>query len=56
MSKKIIKKDYEKKIKLIQKLNESYFDKNKSLVPDKDYDLLNDKLIHYKYFNLKYFT
>ena len=43
MSKKIIKKDYEKKIKLIQKLNESYFDKNKSLVPDKDYDLLKKK-------------
>ena len=38
-----IKKDYLKKIKLIQEYNKYYFDKNKPIVPDQEYDFLKKK-------------
>ena len=40
MNKKDIQEKYNKKIKLIKKYNKFYFDKNESLVTDKDYDQL----------------
>ena len=40
MNKKDIQKKYNKKIKLIKKYNKYYFDKNESIVSDKDYDQL----------------
>ena len=44
MSEKI-KKEYYEKIKLFLKYNESYFDKNKPIVPDSDYDELKKQII-----------
>ena len=43
-----IKKDYFKKIKLIQEYNKYYFDKNKPIVPDQEYDFLKKKIINFK--------
>ena len=40
MNKKDIQKKYNKKIKLIKKYNKYYFNKNESIVTDKDYDQL----------------
>ena len=40
MNKKDIQEKYNKKIKLIRKYNKFYFDKNESIVTDKDYDQL----------------
>ena len=40
MNKKDIQKKYNKKIKLINKYNKYYFNKNESIVTDKDYDQL----------------
>ena len=50
-----IKKDYFKKIKLIQEYNKYYFDKNKPIVPDQEYDFLKKKIINLekKYLFLK---
>jgi DNA ligase (NAD+) len=41
-----VKKDYLKKISLLQKYNEFYYDKNKPLVSDQDYDLIKKKILH----------
>ena len=41
-----IKKDYLRRIKKLTKFNESYYNKNKSLVPDADYDLLKEEIIN----------
>ena len=38
MDKKEIQKLYQKKIKLLNTYNQYYYDKNKPLVDDKDYD------------------
>ena len=38
MDKKKIKKLYKSKVNLLKKYNENYFDKNKSLISDKEYD------------------
>ena len=38
-----IKNDYLKKIKKINELNESYYDKNRPLIPDNEYDLLKKR-------------
>ena len=38
MDKEKTKKLYNKKVNLLKKYSESYFDKNKSLVTDKEYD------------------
>ena len=40
-----IKKDYKKKIKAILKFNESYYDKNDSIVSDKEYDQLKKEIL-----------
>ncbi len=39
-----IKNDYLKKIKKINELNESYYDKNRPLIPDNEYDLLKKEI------------
>ena len=41
-----IKKDYLRRIKKLIKFNESYYNKNKSLVSDADYDLLKEEIIN----------
>ena len=45
MNKKDIQEKYNKKIKLIRKYNKFYFDKNKSIITDKDYDQLKKDII-----------
>ena len=40
-----IKKEYDEKIKLFLRYNESYFDKNKSLVSDSEYDELKKQIL-----------
>jgi len=45
MDKKEIQKLYQKKIKLINKYNQYYYDKNKPLVEDKDYDELKINIL-----------
>ena len=45
MNKKEIIIEYNKKIKLINKLNKFYFDKNKSIATDKEYDDLKREII-----------
>jgi len=45
MNKKLILKDYEKKIKLLEKYNRSYFGENKSLITDANYDILKSEII-----------
>ena len=45
MKKNIIKKIYLDKISLIKKYNRSYFDENKSLVTDDEYDQLKIEII-----------
>ena len=44
MNKKLILKDYEKKIKLLEKYNRSYFNENKSLITDANYDILKSEI------------
>ena len=55
MDKKKIKILYEEKIKLLNKFNKFYYDKNKSIVSDKDYDELKKEifLLEKKYDFLK---
>ena len=43
MNIKKIQKDYNKKIKLITKLNKFYYEKSKPLVSDSEYDELKKK-------------
>ncbi len=45
MNKKKIQLKYEKKIKLINKYNKNYYDKNNSLVTDSDYDHLKKEIL-----------
>ena len=45
MDKKEIKEIYKKKIKLIEKLNKSYYDKNKPEVSDGEYDKLKKEIL-----------
>ena len=45
MSNKEIKEKYFKKIELLQQYNEHYFDKNKPVVSDKDYDDLKKSIL-----------
>jgi DNA ligase (NAD+) len=55
MNKDLISKDYQKKIKLLQKYNEHYYDKDKPIVSDQKFDLLKKEIIvlENKYFFLK---
>ena len=45
MDKKEIKKLYNSKVNLLKKYNESYFDKNKPLVSDKEYDEIKKEVL-----------
>ena len=45
MDKKKIKKIYNSKVNLLKKYNESYFDKNKSIVLDKEYDEIKKEVL-----------
>ena len=45
MDEELIKKDYLKKIKLIQNYNETYYDKDRPIVTDQEYDLLKKEII-----------
>ena len=45
MNKKEIQTQYKKKIRLIQKYNEHYFEKSKPLVLDKEYDELKKDIL-----------
>ena len=40
-----IKNEYLKKIKLLHKYNKAYFDKNKSLITDQEFDILKKQVI-----------
>ena len=44
MNKKVIEKDYNKKIKLINKLNQFYYNKSKPIVQDFEYDELKKEI------------
>jgi len=58
MDKKKIKKLYNLKIDLLKKYNKSYFDKNKSLVSDKEYDVIKKEVLeleeNFSYLNSEY--
>ena len=45
MDKKEIKKQYKEKIKLLNRYNQYYYDKNKPLVNDKNYDELKISIL-----------
>ena len=45
MDKKKIEQKYFKKIKLIKKFNKFYFDKNKPIVSDADYDEIKKEIL-----------
>ncbi|AFS46977.1 DNA ligase (NAD+) [alpha proteobacterium HIMB5] len=46
MDEKQIKKEYSKKIKILEKHNESYYDKNSPNISDSDYDTLKKEIIN----------
>ena len=48
MDKKEIKKLYNSKVNLLKKYNESYFDKNKSIVSDKEYDEIKKEVLDFE--------
>ncbi len=48
MKKNLIKKDYSKKIKLIEHYNKSYYDENSPVISDADYDLLKKEIIEFE--------
>ena len=41
-----VKKEYQKKIKLIQEHNKNYYDKNKTIISDQEFDLLKKNIIN----------
>ena len=45
MNKNEVEKIYKQKINLLKKYNKSYFDKNTSIVSDKDYDELKKDIL-----------
>ena len=45
MNDKEIYKQYLKKIKLIQKYNQFYYDKNKSKISDSDFDIIKKEVL-----------
>ena len=46
MNKNLIKKEYEKKIKLLNKYNKFYYDKSNPKVSDKEYDEIKKKFYY----------
>ena len=57
MDKKNVKQLYNSKIKLLKTYNQSYFDKNNSLVSDEEYDDLKKEILelenNYSFLNSK---
>ena len=45
MKKELIKKEYDSKIDLAKKYNKAYFDEDKPLVSDREYDLLKISIL-----------
>jgi len=45
MNKDIVNKDYLKKIKLIQKYSKHYYDRDKPIISDQQFDLLKNDII-----------
>ena len=45
MKKEFIKQKYKKKIKLLNKYNKFYYDNNKALVSDKEFDILKGEIL-----------
>ena len=45
MNKKLIKEDYSKKFDLINKYKKFYIEKNKSIIPDSEYDNLKQEVL-----------
>ena len=58
MDKKIIKKEYLKKIELLNNYNQKYFNENKSIISDSSYDKLKKEIIslekNYSFLDYKY--
>ncbi len=48
MKKKLIQKEYDNKIKLIQRYNKGYYDENNPEISDADYDLLKKDIIEFE--------
>ena len=48
MNKKLIQKEYAKKIKLIQRYNKGYYEDNNPEISDADYDLFKKKIIEFE--------
>ena len=48
MKKSLIKKEYSKKIKLIEHYNKSYYDESSPVISDADYDLLKKEIIEFE--------
>ena len=46
MNKDLIKKDYLKKIKILQKHNKHYYDRNNPIISDREFDLLKNDIIN----------
>ncbi len=46
MDKDLIKKDYNKKIKLLENYNKHYYDKDNPIITDQEYDLLKEDIIN----------
>ena len=44
----LIKKEYSKKIRLIEHYNKSYYDGNSPVISDADYDLLKKEIIEFE--------
>ena len=48
MNKKLIRNEYEKKIKLLNHYNHKYFDENLSEISDSKYDILKKEILNLK--------
>jgi len=46
MNKDLISKDYSKKIRLLKKYNKNYYDKDKPIVSDQEYDYLKNEILN----------
>ena len=59
MEKKLVKKEYKKKISLIKKFNKKYYNENLSEISDAEYDTLKKEILSleekYEYLNSKGF-
>ena len=46
MDKDLVSKDYLKKIKLLKKYNKNYYDKDKPIVTDQEYDYFKNEILN----------